>query len=384
MKPKVFELVGSFASGGSERQALKLSRLLAEEASFEIVVGCLDRSGPLLSENKWLTEKEIPEFKLSSFYDSSFIGQVYKCAGFLRANHISVVHTHDFYTNIFGMISSVFARVPVRIASKRETFSKTKLQTQVERRVFGLAHSIVCNSEAVKNFLIETGIPKEKAQVIYNGVDLVPFISINGDNADDHLGFELPFAQSTKLVTIVANVRSDVKNHSMFLKAAEIVADTVESVGFVVAGEGELLETLRKEAFGLGIGHLVDFMGPCSDIPTLLSASDVCILSSRSEGFSNAILEYMAAGKPVVATRVGGASEAVIEGETGFLVDSDDHVEMASQIIALLSDQEMTDRFGSRGREIVEERFSESIQLRQTVDLYNRLLKEKRVLRNHL
>jgi len=105
-----------------------------------------------------------------------------------------------------------------------------------------------------------------------------------------------------------------------------------------------------------------------------LSISDVCVLSSSSEGFSNAILEYMAAGRPVVATDVGGAREAIVHGETGYLVPVGDHEQLAQHIVSLLLDQESAGEMGDSGRRRVNEKFSSAKQLQNVESLYTELL----------
>lgn len=378
MKKAVMELTGTFLRGGSERQAVQLARLLHEEGSFRVFVGCLDGAGELRAEVERLGIKEIPEFKLTSFYDANFLRQARRCAEFIKANRISIVHTHDFYTNIFGMFSAFFARVPVRIASKRETLSKSKNQCLVERQAFRLADKIVANAEAVKQFLVETGVAPEKIVTVHNGLDLQRLEPTHDAKREEILReLGLPFDDETQFVTIVANLRSDVKNHGMFLRAAQKVKEKIKSVAFVLAGEGELIESLKSFARDLNIEKDVFFIGGAAKIGELLSISDVCVLSSKSEGFSNSILEYMSAAKPVVATRVGGASEAVFDGETGFLVESDDDETMAERLVELLRNPEKAERFGARGCQIVEEKFSLGAQLDKTLALYNELLNKK-------
>jgi glycosyltransferase involved in cell wall biosynthesis len=106
-------------------------------------------------------------------------------------------------------------------------------------------------------------------------------------------------------------------------------------------------------------------------VPELLSVSFACVLSSSNEGFSNSILEYSAASKPVVATRVGGASEAIVENETGLLVESDDHQHLAECLIRLLEKPEIAEEFGRKGRQRVIENFSLNSQLEKTLRIYN-------------
>jgi glycosyltransferase involved in cell wall biosynthesis len=160
----------------------------------------------------------------------------------------------------------------------------------------------------------------------------------------------------------------------MFLKAAQKVNEKVANVAFILAGEGELIEPLKTFAVDLGISKNAFFLGGCSRVSDLLSISDVCVLSSKSEGFSNSILEYMSAAKPVVATRVGGADEAIIDGETGFLVESDDHDAMANRLIELLQNPVKAMEMGKKGRKIVTENFSLEAQTEKTLTLYKTLL----------
>ena len=125
----------------------------------------------------------------------------------------------------------------------------------------------------------------------------------------------------------------------------------------------------------LGIADRAFFIGRCTDVGTVLSISDVCVLSSSSEGFSNSILEYMAAGRPVVSTDVGGAREAIVHGETGYLVPPGDHEALAGHISSLLLSPEQARAMGERGRRRVSEKFSSLKQLQNVESLYNELLK---------
>jgi glycosyltransferase involved in cell wall biosynthesis len=131
---------------------------------------------------------------------------------------------------------------------------------------------------------------------------------------------------------------------------------------------------VRDLASQLGIYDDVFFIGRCDSVADLLLASDVGVLSSRAEGFANAILEYMAAGLPVVATDVGGAREAIAESETGYIVASGDDEKMAERIIELLNEPERARAMGGRGKLIVAEKFSCDRHLQNTLELYDELL----------
>ena len=367
----MLQFIGSFHQGGSERQAVQLTRLLKEDASVNVFAAALNKEGVLLSEMESLDLPEIKEFKLSSFYDLNFLRQLKKCAHFLRENKIEIVHTHDFYTNVFGITAARLAGVRMKIASKRETGGmRSKAQKFIEKQIFKIADRIVANSEAVKNFLISDGTAANKINVIYNGLDLQRLAPKSSDRKAICEELNLPADERIKFITLVANLRHEVKNQPMFLRAARAISEKFPQAHFVLAGEGELKESLENLAKELQIAKNTHFIGRCKKVPELLAVSYACVLTSRAEGFSNAILEYMAAGKPVVATNVGGAREAIIEGETGFLVDSDDDRMLANRLDWLLENEERAAQFGENGKESVRRKFSLNAQLKQTLQLY--------------
>jgi len=366
-------MIDSFEQGGSERQALQLVRQLHESGRCGVRLACLQNKGSLRGEADRLGLGEIPEHPLTSFYDRNFVTQLRRLGRFLTENEINVVHTHDFYTNIFGMTAAAMARVRARIAYKGETDGfRTAAQKRLERGAFRLAHRVVANSEAVRQRLIREGVPAEKVVKHYNGLDLKRVAVPSDARRKDFLAMlGLP---ERRFVTIVANLQHPVKDHPMFLRAAARVRAAISDAAFVIAGEGQLMPSLRELAAELNLNDDVFFIGRCEKVAELLSVSDVCALSSTAEGFSNAILEYMAAARPVVVTDVGGAREAVIEGESGYIVSAGDDQEMAARMIELLRDPERARTMGKRARSIVEEKFSCERQLANTLGLYFELL----------
>ena len=372
----VLQLIDSFNQGGSERQALQLTRLLSASGRFRVHLASLSPEGSLRATIKDLDLGTIPSFPLTSFYDINAAQQLRRLVRYLRSSRIDILHTHDFYTNVFGMAAGALVRLPVRVASMRETEgTRTASQRNVQRFAYTLAHHVVANCNAVREKLIRNSINSEKVGVIYNGLDLKRLETANSPSETfSLLGLQREEKVARRFVTIVANMRLEVKDYPMFLRSARRVKNVVPESAFLLAGEGELKEKLHALAAELGIQDCVFFLGRCERIAELLRISDVCVLSSKAEGFSNSILEYMAAARPVVATDVGGAAEAIREGETGYLVPSGNDELMASRIIALLRDPERAQTMGAAGRRVVEEKFSCEAQLARTEDLYSRLL----------
>lgn len=377
MKPVVLQLIDSFNQGGSERQALQLTRLLAESDKFKVHLACLNPEGSLRSTIEDLHLGEIPSFPLTSFYDANAVRQLRRFVHWLKASPIQIIHTHDFYTNVFGMAAGALARLPVRVASMRETAGmRSAAQKKVQQVAYSLAHQIVANSEAVRSTLIAEGIAAEKISVVYNGLDTARLIPHASSRAEALSLFGLNVDENRRFISIVANMRHEVKDYPMFLRSARKVLDAEPAAAFLLAGEGELTDSLRTLAAELGIQDSTYFLGRCERVADLLSISEICVLSSKAEGFSNSILEYMAAGRPVVVTNVGGAAELVSEGETGYLVASGDDAAMAARIISLLRNPDGAREMGEKGMFVVREKFSCAAQLSRTESLYDRLLQQ--------
>jgi L-malate glycosyltransferase len=356
---------------------VQLVRLLSKDGTYNVFIATLNSEGVLRQEVEALGFTNIPEFKLTSFYDLNFLVQLRRCAKFLKENRIEIVHAHDFYTNVFGITAAKLARVPVKIASKRETDGmRSSSQKILEKQIFRLADALVVNSEAVKKYLTDEGIQQKKLNVIYNGLDLERLKPKTTDRSEICERLGLPDNEKIKFITLVANLRHKVKNQPMFLRVARRVSEKFPNAHFVLAGEGELREDLEKLAAELGVSEKTHFIGRCEAVAELLSISYACVLSSYAEGFSNSILEYMAVGRPVVATNVGGTAEAVIEGETGFIVESNDDKAMAERLLVLLKNELLARRMGEKGKIIAEQKFSAESQLENIKMLYNRLWKK--------
>jgi glycosyltransferase involved in cell wall biosynthesis len=372
-KPHVLQLGHGFIEGGSERQLIQMVQLLRDSGEFEVHVAALRGGGVLRSEIERL-QIPVVDFPLTSFYNSSMVQQTRRFVSYLKQHNIKIVHSHDFYSNIFGMTGASLAGVRGRVASKRETTGTRSLaQRSAERGAFKLAHAVVANAGAVKEHLIGLGVPDKKIVVIYNGLDLARF-NLNGDAREALQRLDLEILRGRPVVTMVANFEYRVKDQPTLLRAAQRVKTEVPEAMFVIAGEGKFKAETERLAAELGLSETCLLIGRCASVPDLLAASDICVLSSQAEGFSNSILEYMAAGRAVVATNVGGASEAIVEGETGHLVNAGDDRAMAERLIALLRDPEKRRAMGISGRRRIEQCFSTENRLKSTIALYQRFL----------
>jgi len=171
LRRNVLQLIDSFDQGGSEQQAVQLTRLLKQSGRYKVHVACLSKRGTLRSQLEDIGFTDIPEFPLTSFYDANAVKQLRQFAAMLKDLRIDIVHTHDFYTNVFGIAGAALARVPVRIASRRESSKRASQKRFVERGAYRLASAVVANCEVVRRQLIDEGLRSENIVTIHNGLE---------------------------------------------------------------------------------------------------------------------------------------------------------------------------------------------------------------------
>jgi glycosyltransferase involved in cell wall biosynthesis len=364
-----------FAIGGTERHVVSLADGL-DYSRFEMEFGCLRRSGEFLAqiEARGLTVNEYPVARL---YGPHTLAQQLRFARHLRRRRIQIMHSYNFYPNVFAIPAARLARTPVVLASIRDTGAQlTPRQRRVHRLWCRLADHVLVNAEAVREWLTAEGYDPSRISVIRNGLDLARFAP-RGD--DPSLRRELGLPAGAPLIAMLSRL-SRLKGVEDFLDAAATVAARFKEARFLVIGDNidpdgsEYRRELEDRAARLGLQQRVLFTGFRLDVPRLLSAVTVSVLPSLSEGLSNTILESMAAGAPVVATRVGGSVEALEDGVDGLLVPPRDSAALSQAITWVLEHPEAARELGRRARARVAEEFSLQRMIRETECLYTRLL----------
>lgn len=343
-KIKIAFVIDSIASptAGTEKQLLFLLRHL-DRNKFEPYLCCLRSS-------QWL-EKDFdicPLYivKVKSFKNPVSFFRLWRFARFLRREEVDIVQTHFRDSNIAGIISGKLAGVEKIISTRRNIgYWHNRLEVLILKFLKRWVTRFVANSECARTRAskIERVRP-EKIEVIYNFVDLEMFKREN-DWEGDKLKESLTASNGRPIVTMVANLRP-VKGVDVFLKSARLVLDSVPGINFIVAGEGEERKRLECICRQLKLDSSVKLIGAVSDVIPLLRVSDIGVLSSNSESLSNAIIEYMAAGLPVVCTDVGGNSELVQDGLNGFLVPSGDPGKLADAIVKLANNPDLRLKMG--------------------------------------
>lgn len=294
----------------------------------------------------------------------------------------AIVHFFLPESYLVGAPLAVMTGRPVRLMSRRslnDYQKKYPALVRIERRLHPLMTRVLGNSRKVVEQLVrQEGVPEDRCVLIYNGCDVDgwPADPASREGARRTARGEFGLSEDDLVFVIVANL-IPYKGHVDLVRALALFAgDAKVSWKLLVAGRDDgAAAAVRDEARRLGVEDRLLLLGKVADMRPVLAASDVGILVSHQEGFSNAILEYMSARLPVIATDVGGNGEAVVDGETGFIVQPRDPASIAAAIGRLAGDAKMRHAFGEAGRARVEAMFSNARCISDYVSLYQELLR---------
>lgn len=354
--------------GGGERIVLKLAALLPQYGYRASILTFYAHP-----ESAGLQSPPCPIFvlPLQRTYDLKALQAGLDLKRFLKEQRVQIVQTFfessdiwaGFVTKAGSDAKLIWSRRDMGILRGRKHSVAYRLMSNLPDKVFAV-------SEQVRQHCIEVdGIDPSRVQTIYNGLDLAAWSKVSRPA-------KLPgeFAIAT-----VGNIRR-VKGHDIFIKAAAAVVSKFPSASFSIAGEvlepayfAELQALVRE----LNLSDRFHFAGGITNLREHLSMADIFVLPSRSEGFSNAIVEAMAASLPVVATDVGGNAEAVQDGVSGIIVPSEDVAALSAAIVSLLSDPSQAKQMGAEGKRLAAEIFTTDAMMSQITSVYASLLNKR-------
>lgn len=369
---KICYLINALHVGGAERViARTVTRL--DKNRYETIVCCLWMGGAVADEMEKASARVI-NLDAKNKLDFRILFRLHRL---LKEHKTDILHSFLFHANMLGRIVGRLAGVPVILSSERTMRMEGKHRLLLNRLTASLADKILTVSEAVREFAVaKIGITPDRLVTIYNGVDLSEFSQSLNSEGIEEAKQELGIDSSHAVVGTVGHLEEE-KGCEYLLQAAAQVSAPDGKVTFLLVGDGSQRAKLENLAEDLSISSSVMFTGYRSDIPRILSIMDVFVLPSLYEGLPNALLEAMAASRPVVATQVGGIPEVVADGETGILVPRGDSGALARAICVLLEDRERAREMGIAGRKQVERLFSVETMVAKTEALYEKLIREK-------
>jgi glycosyltransferase involved in cell wall biosynthesis len=351
--------------GGGERIVLRLAALLPHYG-----YRCSILTFSAHPESAGLQSPPCPVYllPLKRTYDLSALRAALELRRFLRRQRVQIVQTFfessdiwaGFVTKTMSHAKLIWSRRDMGILRSSKHHVAYRLMSRMPDRVFAVSEEVRQHCVAVDR------IEPSRVETIYNGLDVADW---NTASQPVKLPGEI-------VITTVGNIRR-VKGHDVFIKAAAAVATQFPQASFSIAGEvlePEYFAELQTLVHDLNLSGRFHFAGGITNLREHLSTADVFVLPSRSEGFSNAIVEAMAASLPVVATNVGGNAEAVKDGLSGLIVPSEDPAALASAIALLLSDQAKAREMGAAGKRLAAEKFTTDAMMRQITLAYANVL----------
>jgi glycosyltransferase involved in cell wall biosynthesis len=297
----------------------------------------------------------------------------------LRREGVDLVHAHQYTPFFYALAARHLCRRPPILFTehgrwfpdyprpKRMLFNRTLLRRR--DRAVGVG-------EAVRRALIDNeGLPADRVAVIYNGVDLTPYREQSRDRQAVRaaLRTELGIPEATLLLAQIARL-DDLKDHATAVRAMARIAAAVPQSLLLIVGDGPERPKIESLVRELGVERHVRLVGTRRDVPEILQASDLFLLSSKSEGIPLTVIEAMAARLPVVSTDVGGLSEIVVAGETGLLAPAGDDAALAAAAIELWQDASRRAAFGEQGFRRACDKFDEARMHRDYQALYAEML----------
>lgn len=360
---KICFIIGQLRRGGAEQQLYKLVKSL-DKNKFEPIVICL-REGDYWGKKIRDLDIELIEIPRTKNFE---IRRLLILIKILKKKKPDIIHTFLFSANSYGRIAGLITRVPIMIASERSIpdlgKDKSLLQILVDKLLSIFSHGIICNSKKAAMLLVHKYFyNKRKTHVVYNGIE------INGLPSSANC---LKEKNSQKIVGSVGSC-TIAKNQKLFLEMTKIVIEKYKekNIKFVLIGDGRLRNELENYTKKMGIEKWLVFTGERKDILNLLKSMDIFVMTSLYEGISNAIMEAMLMGLPVIATDVGGNSELVIEGTTGHLCPLNDAQALAEKVLFLLRNKIYSKRLGENGRSRIINNFNIKIMKTKIEEIYS-------------
>jgi len=361
----VLYLITELETGGAQTALADLA-LHLDRRRFQPQAACLYGAG---ATARRLQASAVPVTNLDMRHklDGRVLPRLWRL---LRHERPVILHAHLFHANLLARLVGQLAGVPIIITTEHTMGMESRFRYVVNRLTASLVHQIVVVSPAVRDFMVhQVGLPASKVAFIPNGVDVARFAEAH---PIDRAAWGLP--ETAPLIGAVMRL-DPVKGGENLVRAVAALPHSRQPAHVVVIGAGPCHTAWAALAQDLGVAERIHWVGYQTDVPAWLAACDVFVQPSDWEGMPVAVLEAMAAGRPVVATAVGGTPNVVVEGVTGLLVPPRDPAALARAVQTLLDNPAQARALGAAGRQRVEQHFSLAAVVAQTEALYDSLLR---------
>jgi len=358
-------MVRALGLGGSERQMAELAQAL-DKSQFEAHVGCFFEDGFRAEE---LRKAGIPilAMPVRSFMAFNALEGAWQMGQYIRRHGIQLVHTFDLPLTCFGVPVARAFGVPVVLSSQRAYRDLQPRYRRLARFTDHLAHGIVVNCEAMRVHMIkDEGVRPELLHVCLNWIDIEHYRPLRRLRP-------APVADASVVIGVVCALRPE-KGLLTLIDAFAQVRDAAPGLKLLIVGDGPMLAQIEERVREYGLGSQCVFQAGVGDVREWLREIDIFVLPSLSEALSNSLLEAMASGCTVVASRVGGNPELVLDGKTGLLFTRDDAADLARQLRSLIASEPLRNQLRDKGLDFVRENFNRDASVQRIQELYRSFL----------
>jgi len=370
-KKKVLQLISSIGFFGAENVIAELVTELAA-SEFEPIIGVIrNLKNPHLELIDFARKNNIESviFEAQRQFDLQTIASI---RNFIKGNNVDIVQTHGYKSNFYAIFAALFENVHLLATCHPwiKTSRRGKAYAKIDKLLLKKFRRIVAISDQVKKEILDAGIPDNKISIIDNGINLLRFEE-QFDTKEIRKQFGIPL--ESQVIGTVGRLDLE-KGHHILLEAAKIVIQKNPSTFFVIVGDGYLKNDLKSRAEQLKIEDHILLPGIIKEVPKILSVFDVFVLPSLTEGLPMALLEAMAAKKPVIASRVGAIPKVIIDNETGILIKPGNANELSKAVIDLLQDKFKADLITKNAYNKIVQEFSSSRMAKQYINIYENML----------
>jgi glycosyltransferase involved in cell wall biosynthesis len=375
---KILFIITRLIPGGAQRELLELLARL-DRRRFHISLACHPRGG-WVSRGAALSEafRRVPTLvrPISPLNDLRAAVELIRL---MRRERFHIVHTHTSKAGIVGRLAARLARVPVVVHTPHGTVFHESFLSPLMQRVIALAErAAACRCDCIitksareaDEYVRRRIAPAGKFHTIHSGLDMPALECAN--IAPRAVRASLRIADGQPVVLYPARFVPE-KDHASFLRAFEMVLESVPNAVAVLAGDGPLRMAIERQAAPLIQSRSLLSLGFREDVPQLMRAADLCVNASLTEGLPLTVAEALALGRPVVATDVGGTREIIRDGETGLLVRASDSFALGRAILRLLANPELARELGEAGQRLARPIFDMNKMIANTTELYENL-----------
>jgi glycosyltransferase involved in cell wall biosynthesis len=372
MQPiNVLHVMSKLPVGGVENQLLMTLENYDRIKLNPLVCSLLDK-GEIGKEIEDAGIEVVSLNKLKHRFDWSIVRDIYRL---IKKRNIIIVRTHQYHANLYGRLAAWLANVPCIIASVHNVYTRDrKLHRRIMNKFLSrFTDKVVAVSETVKHDILKyDGLSEDKVMVIYNGIDNARFSDMDGNviRREFNISSDVPVVGTIGRLTFQKGLK-------YLIEAISVIKKKFPRIMLLIVGDGPMKDELQNYAKTLGLNEHVIFTGSRRDVPALLAAMDIFVLPSLWEGLPNALLEAMAAGKPIIATDIPPVREVIYSEDIGILVPAGDSTTIASSIELLLNNNILAENLGKNARERAFSHFDIKTTVERYTNLFENILRGK-------